>query len=223
MTQPEVRGNYQKYTNHNFLHQLLLRNFLHHLALLVTGSLERHGLGTMRAAGLRPAPPLRVLDVGCGEGFVISFLRRRWPQFQLCGVDNSRSALSGAIESSRSLLQGDAHRLPFVSRSWDLVLGLEILEHLPHPQAALEEIKRVAQGDIILSVPNQPYFALGNLLRGKNLGHWGDDPEHLHHWRSGQFLSLIQRQVKVVRVVRPFPWVMVLAERREPEAGAHEP
>lgn len=52
-------------------------------------------------------------------------------------------------------VSGDAHQLPFRSRSFDTVMLLEVLEHLPEPHRALREASRVAKvgGTVIVSVP----------------------------------------------------------------------
>ena len=68
--------------------------------------------------------------------------------------------------------------MPFEDDSFDLVLCLEVLEHVPEPGAALAELARVCCGRIVLSVPDEPWFRLGSLARGKYLRGLGDHPEH---------------------------------------------
>lgn len=198
------RLNYLKHTNPNPLHRWLLRRF--HIALgeLATEASRNLPLGN--------GQPLRVLEVGCGEGFVLQILRRIFPSLCYVGLDNAWPALSYARRGDQlaDFACGDAGHLPFPSATFDLVLGIEVLEHLPQPLAALQELVRVSRGALLLSVPNQPFFAGANFLRGKNWLTWGDDPEHLHHWSARSFLRLLRGRVEVSRVVYPFPWVVVL-------------
>ena len=48
---------------------------------------------------------------------------------------------------------GDATTLPFPDDSFDLVLAIEVLEHVPGPEAALSELARVCSGTFVASVP----------------------------------------------------------------------
>lgn len=90
-----------------------------------------------------------VLDIGCGD---------RWPRTRLpascryVGVDYPRTS---AEYGSRPDLNADAHRLPLRDASVDVVLMLDVLEHLRDPEAALREVARVmAPGArLVLQVP----------------------------------------------------------------------
>lgn len=66
-------------------------------------------------------------------------------------------------------IQGDITRMPFCDHSFDIVICTEVLEHLEKPGAALKELKRVAKKFILITVPHEPWFCLGNLLVLKNV------------------------------------------------------
>jgi len=195
------RRNYQKYANPNPLQRWLLNRFQRRVAHLVAFSVDQMG-----------ALPC-ILDVGCGEGYVLEYLRGRVPHIFLCGVDWDRGALELARAANGDIPYhcGDALNLPFADGSFDLVMCLEVLEHLESPWLALDELRRVSRRDLLVSVPNQPLFSLANLLRGKNWPAWGEDPEHVQHWRGKSFVSLIGERLPIRRVVYSFPWVIVLA------------
>ncbi|MCS6800733.1 MAG: class I SAM-dependent methyltransferase [Chloroflexota bacterium] len=192
------RRNLRKHTSGNPLQQWLLRRFHAAVADLIAEALPQGG---------------SVLDVGCGEGFVAAYLTARLEQLWLVGLDASAAALRYANDQTqlRRFLQGDAAALPVADRSVDLVIALEVLEHLPSPEWALCELRRVSRGPVIVSTPNQPFFAGANLARLKNLRTWGDDPEHLHWWTAGAFARLVDAYLQVERVVLRFPWTIVLA------------
>lgn len=91
----------------------------------------------------------RVLDVGCGNGLVTNFLAQ---DFDVVGVDLSATALR-SVRAPRC--QGSVTALPFADRSFDFVYCLDVLEHLPWPQAmdAMHELQRVSAGQVLVSLP----------------------------------------------------------------------
>ena len=88
----------------------------------------------------------RVLDAGCGTGAMLA-----WAEGDLgaraTGLDYSADALRFCRARTRArLLQGDAAALPVAAASFDLVLSLDVIQHLPRPGGdarALAEIARV--------------------------------------------------------------------------------
>ena len=53
----------------------------------------------------------------------------------------------------------------------------------------------------MLSVPYEPYFRIGNVLRGKHLGRLGNHPEHVQHWNLRTFETFLAGSVAEVRIV----------------------
>jgi ubiquinone/menaquinone biosynthesis C-methylase UbiE len=190
--------NLRKHTSGNPLQQWLLRRFHAAVADLVAEALPRGG---------------SVLDVGCGEGFVASYLGERIERLWIAGLDASDEALRVACARTRlgRYVRSDAAALPVANQSVDLAIALEVLEHLPNPEWTLCELRRVSRGPVIVSTPNQPYFAGANLARLKNLRTWGDDPEHVQWWTAAAFTRLVNEYLAVERVVLRFPWTIVLA------------
>jgi len=192
------RGNAQKYESRNPLQRFLIWHF-HRRVGEVVEDLE----------------PRSILDVGCGEGFTIERLLGMNGRLPLQGVDYDWPALLEARAKHPGVFfqMGDIVRLPFASDSFELVLCLEVLEHLAEPTLAVEELGRVSAGHCLISVPNEPFFMLSNLLRGKNVRAWGNDPEHLQRWTAGRFLGMLSERFRVERVMYPFPWVLALYRR----------
>jgi SAM-dependent methyltransferase len=187
------RGNLRKYESRNPVQRLLIWHFHRRVGELVEA-----------------ADPRSILDVGCGEGFTIDYLVSDNERPDVQGVDFDWEALLRAKAKHPGLLfqMADIRRLPYVNAGFDLVLCLEVLEHLAEPLPALEELRRVCGGRCVISVPNEPFFMLANFLRGKNVSAWGNDPEHLQRWTAGQFRGLVERYFAVERIVYPFPWVL---------------
>ena len=90
----------------------------------------------------------RVLDVGCGKGFLLHEFTQAVPGVQVSGLDISRYALAHAKPEVASFLtQGDAASLPFPDKSFDLVVSINTLHNLqlPELESALREIERVGR------------------------------------------------------------------------------
>ncbi|HLE42547.1 MAG TPA: class I SAM-dependent methyltransferase [Methylomirabilota bacterium] len=155
--------------------------------------------------------PRRILEVGCGEAMVIEYLGARVPAARFHGVELDAEALARgrARCPGVSFLRADAYDLPFESGSHDLVLCLEVLEHLREPDRALREIRRVSRGGCLLSVPHEPFFRLGNLLRGKHVGRLGNPSDHVQHWGARGFTAFCARELAVRTATHSFPWLLV--------------
>lgn len=99
------------------------------------------------------AAALRILDVGCGTGALLSELK---PYGRVEGVDISPKALAYCKSRGFSDVQeGSASATGHASDSFDIVLALDILEHVPDDKSALAELYRVLKpgGKAILFVP----------------------------------------------------------------------
>jgi SAM-dependent methyltransferase len=159
---------------------------------------------------LLPATTGRVLEVGCGEGNQLRKLTAALPDAELVGLD---LAPPDRVDGSHPavLVCGSVLALPYADHSFDLVLALEMLEHVDDPGAALTEIARVAADTVLLSVPWEPVWRAGNLARGRYLGQLGNTPGHVQHFTRRGFLRLVARHFRIDAVKRPLPWTMVRA------------
>lgn len=174
--------------------------------------IERRMVGGFSAALQRclPSTARRVLEVGCGEGRQLAAIGSRFPEAHLVGLDLPDVELTQAWDGIESaMVQGSALTLPFTDRSFDLVLAIEVLEHLPDPDQALREIARVSSAAVVLSVPWEPVWRLGNLLRGRYVADLGNTPGHIQHWTRRGFAQLVERHLRVEEVLRPVPWTMI--------------
>jgi SAM-dependent methyltransferase len=90
----------------------------------------------------------RVLDVGCGKGFLLYDLQQGLPGLEVTGMDVSAYALANAKEEIRDrLVPGHARKLPFADKSFDLVIAINTLHNLEcfDLHAAFKEIERVSR------------------------------------------------------------------------------
>ncbi len=96
---------------------------------------------------------LKILDIGCGTGAMSEKMMSRG---MVVSADFSPLALSfGQRRSLKHLCASDAMQLPFRDASFDLVVAMDTLEHLPDDSRALAEIYRVLKpgGRVIATVP----------------------------------------------------------------------
>jgi 2-polyprenyl-3-methyl-5-hydroxy-6-metoxy-1,4-benzoquinol methylase len=168
------------------------------------------------------AKPSHILSIGCGEGFDTKGIYEKGDidVVYSCGVDLNYEALRMAKELLAPFhfdaIQGNIYDLPFELRRFDIVLCLEVMEHLEYPDRVLRELSQRFDGHCVFSVPNEPLYRLTRLLlMRKNIRQLGDHPEHVNHWSKNGFVQLIRRYLVIDQVVAPFPWTMVLCHRKD--------
>jgi len=107
----------------------------------------------MRKLGVPPAG--RVLDIGCGPGWLARFLATHFPAMHFYALDVSepmilRAARGSGDKGDRSavrFLVGDGCRLPFRSGQFDLVISGATLHHVHDPVSFFDEVDRVLARD----------------------------------------------------------------------------
>ncbi|HEY6077332.1 MAG TPA: bifunctional 2-polyprenyl-6-hydroxyphenol methylase/3-demethylubiquinol 3-O-methyltransferase UbiG [Polyangiaceae bacterium] len=126
---------------------------------------------------------VRVLDVGCGAGFLSNHLARQG--FETTGLDASQASLDVAarhdVTGKARYLLGDAMRLPFTDASFDVVCAMDFLEHVEEPAAVVAEIARVLRpgGVFFFHTFNRNPLAWLVIIKGVE---WfvKNTPRHMH-------------------------------------------
>lgn len=137
----------------------------------------------------------KVLDLGCGEGAIIKFLKNKYKNIYIKGYDIDNAL----IKNLKQKFPGHDFKIGYLekdlaeSQEYDLVLCLEVLEHIQEYKQALENIKRIKTSYLIFSVPNEPFFRFANLARLKYLKRLGNTPGHLNNFTYFQFKKLIKQ------------------------------
>jgi SAM-dependent methyltransferase len=126
----------------------------------------------------------RVLDLGCGTGYGSAELAARAER--VVALDGSAEAIEYAARHfalpNLCFVRASASRLPFAPDSFDVVVALELLEHLADWEAALAGVRALAgeRGYFIVSTPNKLAYAESRKLAGPN-------PFHVHEFEFGEF------------------------------------
>lgn len=127
-----------------------------------------------------------ILEVGCGIGFFVVRLNRKFPTV---GLDISLSALEFARRhwGITSLVCGTAESLPFASANFDVIFALDVVEHLKDPQRFLGEAQRLLTDDglMVVSTPNPE--SLGARRKGDDWFAYRDETHvsihEIREWR----------------------------------------
>jgi len=179
--------------------------------------LMRYAIGNLHQAvrELLPADVKTVLEVGVGEGFSTYDVLHDRPDVSSFGGDLNPASVQEAINRFTPMRYSvfNAKQIPFPSKSMDAIYSLEVLEHIPQPEEAVQEYMRVAREYLLISVPNEPMFRIQRMLSGKGLSMWGDHPEHVNHWSlKGMKQFLGAQGLQVVKAVSPppFAWSVIL-------------
>lgn len=189
-------SNQQKYESGNVVVQRLLGRFLD------------------RVVGLAAAQrPRRVVDLGCGEGMVAARILERCPAVDYRGIelDSIAAAAARVNAPGAEIREGDIRAVPAELAWADVSVCLEVLEHLDDPAPAVRKIAEWTGGLAIVSVPWEPFFRGGNLLRGKYLDRFGNHPEHVQQFTPASFRRLLEQDFALVQVERCFPWLIARA------------
>ena len=135
-------------------------------------------------------PHSSVLDLGCGDGALLSYLVGT-KQVQAVGIDISSQAVERARARGVVAQVADITLPDFQpSQQVDYILLSEVLEHLTDPEALLLRLKGSARGGLLVSIPNSGFWPYRlRLLLGRFPVQWAFHPgEHLRFWTVPDFV-----------------------------------
>ena len=192
-----IGGNYfDKYRSKNPIHRKLMGGFL---------SSARRMLDKIEFDS--------VLEVGCGPGDLAAAIVPRHNAYVGIDLDSNQIQTAQDRYPNLSFAVGSAYNLPVATKSQDLVIACEVLEHLEDPAEALAEIHRVAKKWVLVSVPREPMWRILNVARGKYWSSLGNTPGHIQHFSQTAIIQLVASRLEIVDVGHPFPWTIVLGRQ----------
>ncbi len=129
--------------------------------------------------------PQSILDIGSGRGAFLWPCLDAFPDTPVTAIDVEEKR----IELYETVRRGGLERLQgvrcdiqapdpeFLERKFDVVTLLEVMEHLPDPEAALRNVVHLAMRHIVISVPSKE----------------DDNPSHIHLFSEKSFTKIFER------------------------------
>ncbi|HHT9125299.1 MAG TPA: class I SAM-dependent methyltransferase [Candidatus Brocadiia bacterium] len=144
--------------------------------------LKRYLKGAIESRG-------RILEVGCGLGFLAKYLEAE-DNFKIIGLDISKYAIQMAKSrtSGACFLVASAEKLPFKPGAFHSVIALDVIEHLVRPEDFVNSTFNVLKsgGMLILKTPNLESY--GARKKGDSSFIWGDKThisvKRISEWRE---------------------------------------
>jgi ubiquinone/menaquinone biosynthesis C-methylase UbiE len=139
----------------------------------------------------------RVLDAACGEGYGTNLIAAA-NATSAVGVDlDARTVEHARLRyPAAEFVQGDVRRLPFEDGAFDLVVSFETIEHVPDPESALDECRRVLSSDglLLISTPNKHQYLVDNEFHEREFFH-------------EEFVDLLSSRFSTVEVLLQHNWL----------------
>jgi ubiquinone/menaquinone biosynthesis C-methylase UbiE len=149
----------------------------------------------------------RFLDVGCGDGHLVTMAKSKFDQ--VYGVDFCSAHIEKAKKSIENILDKEKifflyhdveKGLPFDNSFFDTISCVSVLEHIFSPPMLLDEIRRVLkdEGQFIVQVPNYAWLPWRlQLLSGRlpmtgGVDRFGIDWLHVHNFTESTLRSFLE-------------------------------
>ena len=157
-----------------------------------------------------PQDAQSIIDIGCGDGYLLYLAHKQAPKAKLVGLEYEQSGLKLAEEKLKekdvpvTLKLGSVFDMPYPSNSFDVVLFADAIEHLDNYELAIKEIHRILKpgGSLLLSTPlSRPHKK------------W--DPRHVHEFAGKELITLCSKYFKTNDLTACWPrfWVNCFLHR----------
>lgn len=138
--------------------------------------------------------PERVLDIGCGSGYLAFLLKQKNPHVFIHGFDLSSEGLKMAEHIDKKYkLDINYQNIPENDNFYDIVVCSEVLEHLINVRHCLTEINRILkkEGELIVTVPNFSFWRFRvDSLRGR-IPYIVSDERHLQTFNKKTLTKIL--------------------------------
>lgn len=114
-------------------------------------------------APLLPERASRALEIGCGTGSTLAWLKTRYPGLATVGVEGNGELKDMLAKNVDQALIADLNKGVPELGQFDLILALDVLEHLTNADRTLVMLREMLTPDgvLIVSLPNVAYWAIG--------------------------------------------------------------
>jgi 2-polyprenyl-3-methyl-5-hydroxy-6-metoxy-1,4-benzoquinol methylase/putative flippase GtrA len=196
-----IEGNhFDKHNSKNPVVQYLMRNFHKKINTFIKRTRAKE-----------------ILDIGCGEGYTTANIQKQNKAIHIEGVEYGQRTVQKAkhLHPHISFEQGSIYEINKHNKSYNLTIASEVLEHLEFPLKGLKELRRVSKKFVLVSVPNEPWWRIVNMLRLTYLKDWGNTPGHVNHWSKHALKKFLKPHFKKVIVKNAIIWNIALCIKKE--------
>jgi 2-polyprenyl-3-methyl-5-hydroxy-6-metoxy-1,4-benzoquinol methylase len=157
-----------------------------HFFYSTSGAMARSRLLHDWILALKPGtswqPGIRVLEVGCGQGSLLSQLNGTFPLVHFCGIDLSADAVAFANAKGLNVRQGGLDTLS--GEKYDIIIAFGVLEHVPDPSVFLSQVRALLseEGEVIIGQPMQDVPSYDIFF-----------VDHLHHFTTDHVRLLAEK------------------------------
>ena len=111
---------------------------------------------------LLPKSASRILDVGAASGRTLKWLKTLYPEAETTGVELQPALLDELRQNADVAIVGNIENCYPELKTYDLILLLDVLEHLPDSTGTLQKLSKLLepQGAVIVSVPNIAHLSV---------------------------------------------------------------
>jgi SAM-dependent methyltransferase len=175
------------------------------------------GVPRREIAPLLPERIDRVLEIGCGAGATVKWLRERHELRYAVGIEMAPSAARRAAANVDLVMSGNVETMALPEDNFDLILALDVLEHLVDPWEVVKRLHGILSpgGVIIASIPNIGHYSVSFPLVAQ--GQWNYrvdgilDRTHLRFFTRQSTLALLSCSGLTVDLLErtrysQFPW-----------------
>jgi len=146
---------------------------------------------------LLPKNPSRILEVGAGAGHTLKWIKALYPKTETTAVEINSALLQELRQNVDVPIIGPIDEALPQLKSYDLILFLDVLEHLSDPTATLRNLSKhlEANGQVIVSVPNIAHLSVSVPLLLQRRFDYQDagilDRTHLKFFVEGTAIKLL--------------------------------
>jgi ubiquinone/menaquinone biosynthesis C-methylase UbiE len=136
------------------------------------------------------AAPIKILDIGCGDGKFLKKIANEVPECELYGLEISQESLSKVKDDRIRLIHGDTSKIEKMDIVFDVITAFHIIEHISDPVGFLNSIKRAMGPETVVYVSNplSPMHFESHFFDILN-----HPPHHLTRWNPESMIAVTAR------------------------------
>lgn len=153
-------------------------------------------------------PEQRILEVGCGRGYTLAYLKERGFASAVVGIEKVRECYEASHPMVDEIILADVETFNFSFKEcFDVILFLDVLEHLYLPFSVLRQSQRLLtpSGYFVVSIPNIRNYAILKRLIIKGRWDYKDsgilDRTHIRFFTKKSFLSSLEKEAGKIQVL----------------------